>query len=191
MNIKCKYCLGDGYILDAFKRNVCPVCNGLGITYPKRIGTGTKSLPKKEGGISTRRTAFKYDIAISFAGEDRHIVEPYANVLKSRGVRVFFDKYEQHELWGEDLYEYLNNVYKNKARYCVLFISSHYARKRWTSHERKSAQARAFRENEPYILPVRIDDTELPGINETINYIDLRQTRLEDLIELTVKKLSK
>ena len=34
---------------------------------------------------------YKYDIALSFAGEDREYVEKVATLLKENGVRVFYD----------------------------------------------------------------------------------------------------
>src|SRR6266566_5558925 len=77
------------------------------------------------------------------------------------------DKYEKATLWGKNLYTYLSDVYQNKARYCVMFLSRNYAAKLWTNHEREAAQARAFRENEEYILPIRLDDTDIPGILST------------------------
>ncbi|MNC80189.1 hypothetical protein D3C75_1328950 [compost metagenome] len=42
----------------------------------------------------------------------------------------------------------------------------------WTNHERESAQARSFVEKVEYILPIRLDDTEIPGIRSTTGYID-------------------
>jgi hypothetical protein len=45
-------------------------------------------------------------------------------------------------------------------------------------------------EHREYILPVRIDDTEVPGISETTAYIDLRSTPVEEIADLLVKKLS-
>jgi hypothetical protein len=122
-----------------------------------------------------RSERYEYDIALSFAGEDRGYVEEVAGELKARGINVFYDEYEDEKLWGEDLYEHLDKVYRIAARYCVLFISKHYAKKMWTRHERKSAQARAFAENRGYILPVRFDNTELPGILPTVGYLDARK----------------
>jgi hypothetical protein len=116
----------------------------------------------------------KYDVALSFAGEDREYVDQVADDLRRSGVAVFYDRYEQTDLWGRDLYEHLSDVYQNRARYTVMFISRHYAEKLWTRHERKSAQARAFRESGEYILPARFDDTEVPGLASTVGYLDLR-----------------
>src|SRR5437879_2953357 len=106
---------------------------------------------------------FQYEVALSFAGENRSYVEKVASVLRKKGIRVFYDGYEQVELWGKDLYAHLDDVYRNVAYYCVIFISRGYARKLWTTHERRSAQARAFRENREYILPARFDESAIPG----------------------------
>lgn len=132
---------------------------------------------------------FEYDIAISFAGEDRAIADTLASFLGARGVRVFYDKYEQADLWGRDLYQHLDDVYRKQARFCVVLLSKHYAAKLWTNHELKSAQARAFTDSAPYILPVKLDDTEIPGVRPTLGYIDLRDTTVEELTSLVIQKL--
>ena len=116
---------------------------------------------------------YDYHVALSFAGEDRIYVEEVANILKSDGIKVFYDKFEETILWGKNLLDYLQEIYKNKAQYTVMFISEHYARKAWTTHERKSMQERAFTESEEYILPARFDLTEIPGLASTVSYIDL------------------
>jgi hypothetical protein len=85
----------------------------------------------------------------------------------------------------------LDEIYRKQAAYCVIFILEHYAQKLWTTHERKSAQARAFVENKEYILPVKLDDTELPGLRETVGYLDLRKMSINDLTQLTLQKLGK
>lgn len=134
---------------------------------------------------------FKYDIAISFAGEDRATANEIVKKLQHEDVKVFYDSFEQANLWGKDLYEYLADVYNNHARYCVMILSTSYERKLWTNHERKSAQERAFREREEYILPVRLEDTRIPGIRDTIGYIDLRHTSLDELVGMILVKLGK
>lgn len=146
-------------------------------------GTARASPPST--GIST----FQFDVALSFAGENRPYVEKVAAHLKATGVKVFYDDYETAELWGKDLYVHLSEVYSKKARFCVVFISEHYAKKAWTNHERKAAQARAFQEQREYILPARFDDTEISGINETVGYVDLRTLTPENLVSLIRQKL--
>jgi hypothetical protein len=115
-----------------------------------------------------------FDIALSFAGEERDYVDRVANLLKERGVKVFYDLFEEADLWGKDLYVHLSEVYHKRARFTVMFISDAYAKKLWTNHERKSAQARAFQEAQEYILPARFDDTDIPGVLSTVGYVSLK-----------------
>jgi hypothetical protein len=131
-----------------------------------------------------------YDVCLSFAGEDRKYVRQVADALRSKkSIRVFYDQYEKANLWGRDLYTHLDYVYGKAALYCVIFLSDHYAKKLWTSHERRSAQARAFSDNSEYILPARFDDSEVPGILPTTGYVDLRHTKPEELATLISQKL--
>ena len=132
----------------------------------------------------------EYGVALSFAGEDRQYAEALASLLKSGGYRVFYDKDEQANLWGKNIYEHLSSIYKDEARYCVMFLSKHYAKKHWPNHERQSAQARAFEENQEYILPIRLDDTEIPGFLSTVGYLDLRSMSIEEIYKILVNKLS-
>ncbi len=115
---------------------------------------------------------YKYDVALSFAGEDRKYADELAQRLKSLNIRVFYDEYEQTTLWGKNLYTHLSEVYQKEARFCVMFLSQNYAQKLWTNREREAAQARAFQENKEYILPIRLDDTEIPGILITTGYLE-------------------
>ncbi len=132
---------------------------------------------------------YEFDVALSFAGEDRAVAEQLAELLDADGVRVFYDRYEESQLWGKDLYQHLQTVYRDRAKYCIIFASQAYSRKLWTRHELRQAQARAFRENQEYILPVRLDDTEIPGLNATIGYIDLRTHDIASVEKLVVRKL--
>lgn len=69
---------------------------------------------------------YEFDIALSFAGENREYVDSVAQGLRDRGVKVFYDMFEQVDLWGKDLYSYLSEVYNKKAQFTVMFISTHY-----------------------------------------------------------------
>lgn len=140
--------------------------------------------------ISTRGGSFDYDVALSFAGEDRPYVERVTTLLKEAGVKVFYDRFEEASLWGKNLYDHLSDVYSRKARYTVMFISRHYSEKSWTSHERESAQDRALRENLEYILPVRFDDTRVPGLPITVGYLSLEGRDPKNMADLIIQKLA-
>jgi hypothetical protein len=129
----------------------------------------------------------EYQVALSFAGEDRSYVSQVARYLREARVRFFYDEYENVTLWGKDLYVHLDEIYRNRARYCVMFLSEHYRRKLWTNHERTSAQARAFEEHSEYILPVKLDNTEIPGIRPTTGYVErLPPKKLAEMIKKKV-----
>ena len=130
-----------------------------------------------------------YDIAFSFAGEQRTYVQETYESLKRQDISVFYDAAQVSSLWGKNLYEYLSDIYTNQARYCVVFLSREYARKLWTKHELKSMQARAFQESREYILPARFDDTEIPGLLPTIAYINLTDYTPEQFADLIVDKV--
>ena len=145
-----------------------------------------KSMPPLE---HKTKNDYQYDIAFSFAGEDRNYVEQVAKFLNDHGVSLFYDTYEQIDLWGKDLYVHLDEVYRLRSKYCVIFISKFYKDKLWTNHERGSAQVRAFQENKEYILPARFDDTEVPGIRPTIGYINLQELSPEKFGFLILDKI--
>lgn len=114
---------------------------------------------------------YYYDVVLSFAGEDRGYVEECADILTALGIKVFYDSYEQDVLWGKDLYTFLADIYSNKARYAIVFISQHYVKKCWTKHEFKFINERMFNSETEYLLPVFLDDTKLCGIPETQGYL--------------------
>ena len=105
-------------------------------------------------------------------------------------MKVFFDAFSEVDLWGKDLYEHLDEIYRKRSGYCVIFVSRHYARKPWTRHEQRSAQARELEDTSEYILPVRLDDAELPGFLPTTAYISAVDRTPEDLASLIVRKIS-
>lgn len=130
------------------------------------------------------------DIAISFAGEDRGIAEEIAQKLNDNGIDVFYDNYEKGKFRGANLYNHLNEVYYEKAKYCLMVISENYKRKLWYRNDRKSDQERAFKENQEYILPLKLDDVSIPGVDDTIGYIDWNKTSSDEIVEILTEKVS-
>lgn len=134
---------------------------------------------------------FEYDVGVSFAREDRTIAQELTELLARKNVSVFQDEYrvEDADRWGKDLVDHLVNLYARKVRYCVLLLSQSYPLKTWTKVERMSARERALRDPDEYILPILLDQSEVPGAAEAKGYRDLRQHSVEGLAVWLEEKL--
>lgn len=185
-----------GYLKEAAKNQFTIKNGGIYITAEgidhlgliKKMGAGNFEMK----GTEESKGSFDFDIVISYASEDGQLVQEVAKQLRALGFKVFFDQFEEAKLalWGTNMFDFLADIYSKRGRFCMIFISEHYTKKAWTTHERQQAQARAMREKEPYILPVKIDDTELTGMPSTINYFDLRKRSTQELVSMASKKLT-
>ena len=111
-------------------------------------------------------STYKYDVALSFAGEQRYYVDVVARALFDYDLSIFYDELESAELWGTDGIEEFSRRYGEEAYRVVMFISGDYVRKGWPSIERRSTFGRLLKEpNSNHVLPVRFDDTPVPGLD--------------------------
>jgi len=132
----------------------------------------------------------RFDVALSFAGPQRHLAERIATIVREAGFEVFYDNFYTDVLWGKDLVELFGEIYRKKARHCVMVISRDYAERMWTILERRSALARALEERgNEYILPVKVEDVELPGLLPTIAYVSVEQYIVEQIADILIRKL--
>ena len=131
----------------------------------------------------------QYEVALSFADEQREYVEEVERFLQSRGVSVFYDGSASVQLWGKNLAEELQDVFENRADYAVMFISEAYVEKAWPSHERQSILSRAVQNKGEYILPVRFDDTSVPGLPTAIKYERACDRKPAELAAMIAEKL--
>jgi hypothetical protein len=133
----------------------------------------------------------RYEVVLSYAGEDQAYVDEVAKLLKEHGVELFYAPFKEADLWGTDLSEELDIIYRMEGRYCVMFLSQKYADKAWPTHERRSAMARAVQQRTRYILPCRFDNTEVPGLPPSVHYVDLKTKNPAQLGELILEVLRK
>jgi hypothetical protein len=131
----------------------------------------------------------KYDLAISFAGEQRSLARSLAERLDGAGYSIFFDEFHQAELWGKDLTVALRDVYSREARWCLVLVSKDYVQKAWTNLERQNALSRFMQERSGYLLCLRLDGTELPGLPSVIGYIDYTSTNEENVYRLLLQRI--
>jgi hypothetical protein len=132
-----------------------------------------------------------YEVAVSFADEDRDYVSRVVAALKRRRMRVFYDADHEASLFGRDLAEVFDDVFRHRSRYVVIFVSQHYVRKQWTRYELRSVLARAIQERQGYVLPARFDDSDVPGVPPTVRHVDCRTTTPEALADIICQKLGR
>lgn len=136
----------------------------------------------------------KYDVALSFAGENRDFAKSVACGLEAENVSVFYDEFNVASLWGEDLADKLREVYFADSRYCIMILSDHYVQKMWPTLERRNATERFIKESgDAYILPIRLNgfSGDVPGLPDTIGYLSVESHEPEKVVELFLQKIGK
>ncbi|WP_109117125.1 TIR domain-containing protein [Azospirillum sp. TSO22-1] len=131
----------------------------------------------------------KYEVALSFAGEQRHYADRLARSLQARGVSVFYDGFERARLWGRDLAEEFHGIYSERAKRVVMLVSEQYITKMWCNHERRSATSKYLQSSDSYILPVRFDNAWPPGLPSTLAWEDAQRITPEQLATLIYEHL--
>ena len=137
---------------------------------------------------------YKYEVALSFAGENRDFAEAIATALELENVKVFYDEFDPAELWGEDLSVKLREVYFTDSRYCIMILSDYYVKKMWPTLECRSAIERLIHElGGAYILPVCLDgfSGDVPGLPSTIGYLSVKSNAPEKVVDFFLQKIRK
>jgi hypothetical protein len=133
----------------------------------------------------------KFDVALSFAGEEREYVEKVAASLFRTGINVFYDQYEEVDMWGKNLTTHLESIFSTDTACVVIFASNNYSKKAFPCLEKDAALATAINSRKEYILMGKFDDTQIYGILPTIKYIDLRKVSADEFASLIIQKLKK
>lgn len=149
------------------------------------------SLVKTSHESLDKKSPYEYDVALSFAGEDRTIADDLAKALIIEGVKVFYDRFYKSEMWGKKLTHYFKEVYGSKARFVMVFISKFYPIKDWTDFEFSIARGEAKKRKTEFILPISLDDTKIFGIHEDVGYLDLKTEGIDGIVDALLEKLSK
>jgi hypothetical protein len=133
--------------------------------------------------------AEEFDVCVSYARKNGRYVRRVVDALQGAGLSVYFDVDREAETAGKNLPEELLAVYGSAKRCCLLFLSAAYAKSDWAKQERRSAIARAFKED-GYLIPVRLDRTKLPFLLPDTTWIDARNRAPEHIAHVIIKKIT-
>ena len=84
--------------------------------------------------------AYAFDVAVSFASEDREFVGEIVSQLTASNARVFCDSDFSAGIRGEELPGHLDRIYRRKTPHAVIFVSRFYAEKMWAQNDRLPEQ---------------------------------------------------
>ena len=133
--------------------------------------------------------SYTFDFAISFSRECRCRARKLAQLLEEQGAIVFYDHSFVEHLLGKRLDDELAWVFGGATRYFVPFVSAGYTRRPWPHYEWSIAKLEADRRQEEFILPLRVDDSLLLGLPDTVGYLDLRDIGLGNVADILIRKL--
>lgn len=131
---------------------------------------------------------FRYDLAISYAGEDRERIEGIVEKLRRKKIRLFYDIDRRSDLWGRNLRSELDLIYGSQARFVLAFVSRPYLKKPWTLYELDVCRRRLAHDSAHLLLVVDGTAT-LPDELSEVAHLDTRRASPQDIIDLIVSKL--
>lgn len=140
--------------------------------------------------IHIRNDEYPWDVAVSFAGEDRPVVLEFVKKLEEKGIFPFYDFNHQAQLWGVDLQKKLADIYANDALYMVIFISAKYPEKDWTRFEFEIGKSAEQKRPDTYILPIIIEDVPIVGLTNTIGKVLLKDHDITYCADLLAARLT-
>ena len=132
---------------------------------------------------------YAFDFAVSFSGECRPQAERLSKLLVERGARVFYDNFYLGHLLGKRLDEEFSSFFGKRTRFFIPLVSTSYAKKAWPQYEWGAARLESERREEEFILPLRVDNTALVGLPDSVCYLDLRKMELEEVANILCDKL--
>lgn len=88
-----------------------------------------------EVGFTNLTPQKPYDVALSFAGEDRVFADHLRNHLEEHDLTVFYDKSEEAKILAGDVEAILGPKYSTESRFVVAVLGERYGLKRWTLFE--------------------------------------------------------
>lgn len=138
-----------------------------GIILPSWVRDATRAVD-----ISTHT----FDVALSFPGEARAIVEQVAKELESRvgPNSYFYDNNYVSQLARPSLDTLLQDIYRNRSKLIVVFLGSDYQKKEWCGIEFRAIKEIILERDHKRIMFVRTDDGSVEGVFKTDGYVDAR-----------------
>lgn len=107
----------------------------------------------------------EFEIAISFAGENRKLAKYIAEQFEQIDVPVFYDELYESNYLGKAWSKEFERIFIKDSRYVVCLLDSFHKEKIWPTFERECFKKRVPNGD---VIPIYLDDTIFVGIPDDI-----------------------
>lgn len=137
-------------------------------------------------GFNDGDKSSSFEVAISFAGENREMARKFAEKLEIFDVSVFFDELYEANLLGKALTKQFTQIFNEESKFVLCLLDKFHHDKIWPTFERDTFRNRV---GDEAIIPVYLDDTIFLGIPEDLYGFDFKRSATDDDIDNAVIKL--
>jgi hypothetical protein len=116
-------------------------------------------------GFRGREENYEFDIAISFAGENRALAKHIAEQLLSLDVQVFYDENFESNYLGKAWSKEFTRIFGSASRYVLCLLDANHQQKIWPTFEREVFIPRIQKAE---VIPVYLDDTPVVGVSKDV-----------------------
>jgi len=152
---------------------------------PKELHSRNIILPAwtQSVGKAVDISTHSFDVAFSFPGEVRELVEQIAGKLERLigPDAYFYDNNYVSQLARPSLDVLLQDIYRNRSRLIVVFLNENYQEKNWCGIEFRAIRDLIAEREHNRIMFVRTDDGAVDGVFATDGYIDARQFNADQI----------
>lgn len=115
-----------------------------------------------------------FDVAFTFAGESRSLVEQVVRELERTIQKdsIFYDNNFVSQLARPSLDTLLQDIYRNRSRLIVVFLCEKYQEKKWCGLEFRAIKELIMEKEISKIMYIRLDDGQVDGVFKTDGYVD-------------------
>ncbi|HKH43896.1 MAG TPA: TIR domain-containing protein [Thermoanaerobaculia bacterium] len=132
----------------------------------------------------------RFRIALSFPGEHRPFVGQVAEHLSAAvgRERMLYDQYYESEFARVDLDTHLQRLYHDESELIAVFLCADYERKDWCGLEWRAIRDLIKRRQVSSVMPLRFDNTEIPGLFSTDGYIWIGERSPKDIADRILER---
>ena len=150
-----------------------------------------QSLDIKTTNLPIDITKQLFDVAFTFAGESRSLVEQIVRALEKKLGKgnIFYDNNFISQLARPSLDTLLQEIYRNRSKLVVVFLCEQYQNKKWCGLEFKAIKELIMEKEITKIMFIRLNDGHVDGVFKTDGYIDGNKFTPQELADFIKERI--